>query len=1196
MPKYKLSTGEVIFVKDQDVELFLKSKESEGAVVVQEEAKTEAVATETAPVTAGDQAVDTGLVSENGSSELSSDESKKNITTSKIDTSYTKVDDDDKKSYLSKLWIDINKGSSSLGEMMASIPETIYDIFAIPQNLVAKITGDESISASSKKFKKITGISNPILDFYEKESEKLSKVQDIYNNENYEYQGIYKNFENGNYLDGFKQLGSGIAESAPVSISMMVGGATTSAAKLAGASTVAMAGPEIKDQLENEAQSSLTSIVKGIGLAGAESVFSSIGTGTLGKVYKDILLKEGKEEGVKIFRNGLVEMYATALKKAGAPAAMLGEGVEEVATTITQNMINGVGAFDNIADSFIQGVGGGSLYGAPINVSKAKKAVQEGIVNVKVNRIIKDSEFTNSIEPFAFSDVSDLQLNILKNKGAFELINNKVDKEVLGGRLSKEEGDKIKTNVSQTQGSINTIDRTDINESDKTTAVNLLKEKREKEQKIKSINDSSLTESESERIKTINKELASLVKKGSLSTSSSELGKNIEAVEKLASKIKGVNVKPLDNAEAIDNFIKENNLDIDKKASEQQGFIFQNKETGEQTIIINKEVASKERAVNVAAHEFLHALLFQTVKDSSTTQVSLGNSLKSYLDKVDADQVKDSDFAKRLDQYKQDPNNIKAEEVITLFSDALATGDIKFNESVFTKIGDVVRRALQSVGVSIKFNSGKDVYNFVKDYNKSISKGRLTKAQVKAAEGVKGGLVTKGVKSTSDAEIKLSKSNKELGNEIKALVPKGTSKSRYDNQVIGDVYEKLVFGKTLDGLINGQLNKYGVVGDNVYGKPKDIFLEDVKAQLYEKSLMRFNPETNDDLGGFVVNELIKYRIGDVVNRYKKEAGVEGKSLDVAAGEVGSVQEVADESISIEDQIDLDAAKARSETRLTKATKILSKEQYDKAAKMVEEKLKDIDPKKLSYKKIGGLATDILSEITDVPVGKILDATKNLSKEETSRGAMFIEKKIDYIRKTLPKGAVQEAATEKLMGTATGVANSILKRLYDKNPRIKKGAGLSPWSIKPGITNQDILDAIGRPKREDGKKFQINPRSPEGQVIKGILNLVDRNIANELARTVESDLTLEQKQDVAAGKSSTMFSKSFSLGLEAGSNTDNINSVLFSKSARNKYEQVLRAKRPELKDIPEQVDNLISWADCLDVKENKKAKYKKLGLF
>ncbi len=657
----------------------------------------------------------------------------------------------------------------------------------------------------------------------------------------------------------------------------------------------------------------------------------------------------------------------------------------------------------------------------------------------------------------------------------------------------------------------------DFSSDSKSKAIDLIIKKKQLEKDIEG-KEPELVTNQKEEIKKINTELQKVA-------ADNTLEKTTKSIEKLAGDIKGVNVKSLDNAKAIDDYIEENNLDIDKKASEQQGFIFQNKETGEQTIIINKDVAAKEQAVNVAAHEFLHALLFQTVKDSPTTQVSLGNSLKSYLDKVDADQVKDSNFAKRLDQYKQDPNNVKAEEVITLFSDALATGDIKFNENVFTKIGDVIRRALQSVGVSVKFNDGKDVYNFVKDYNKSVSKGKLTKAQIEASKGVKGSLIAEGVTTASKTDTKLSKSNKELGNEIKALVPEGTSKSRYDNQVIGNVYEKLVFGKTLDGLINGQLNKYGVVGDNVYGKPKDIFLEDVKAQLYEKSLMRFNPETNDDLGGFVVNELIKYRIGDVVNRYKKEAGVEGKSLDVAAGEVGSVQEVADESMSIEDQIDLDATQARSETRLTKATKIMSKEQYDKAAKIVEEKLKNIDPKKLSYKKIGGLATDVLSEITDVPAGKILDSTKNLSKEETSRGAMFIEKNIDYIRKTLPKGAVQEAATEKLMGTATGVANSILKRLYDKNPRIKKGAGLSPWSIKPGLTNQDILDAIGRPKREDGRKFQINPRSPEGQVIKGILNLVDRNIANELARTVESDLTLEQKQDVAAGKSNLMFAKS-----------------------------------------------------------------------
>ena len=66
----------------------------------------------------------------------------------------------------------------------------------------------------------------------------------------------------------------------------------------------------------------------------------------------------------------------------------------------------------------------------------------------------------------------------------------------------------------------------------------------------------------------------------------------------------------------------------------------------------------------------------------------------------------------------------------------------EFNENLFTKIGDVVRRALQSIGIKVKFNNGKDVYNFIKDYNRSIEKSKLTKAQTEAAtKGIEGGLV-----------------------------------------------------------------------------------------------------------------------------------------------------------------------------------------------------------------------------------------------------------------------------------------------------------------------------------------------------------------------------------------------------------------------------------------------------------------------
>ena len=94
-----------------------------------------------------------------------------------------------------------------------------------------------------------------------------------------------------------------------------------------------------------------------------------------------------------------------------------------------------------------------------------------------------------------------------------------------------------------------------------------------------------------------------------------------------------------------------------------------------------------------------------------------------------------------MEQYADQSKDVQMEEALTLFSDAIATGDIKFSENVFTKMGDVIRRSLQKLGVNIKFNNGRDVYNFVKDYNASIAKGDLSLAQVKAAaKGVEGHL------------------------------------------------------------------------------------------------------------------------------------------------------------------------------------------------------------------------------------------------------------------------------------------------------------------------------------------------------------------------------------------------------------------------------------------------------------------------
>ncbi len=427
-----------------------------------------------------------------------------------------------KKSYLEKLvTVDLAKGSTTLGEMMFSLGESFYDIFSLPQNSLVKAgVLPKEFEASSKKFKKEFGITNALLDFYQKESEKLGKEQAIWNNENYDTQGIYENFKKGNWSNGFKQLGSGLAESAPVSIGMMAGGASTSIPRLAAGSTPMFVGPELERlREENPGASEFDLTVKAIGLAGAETVFSAIGTGTLGKVYKDILLKEGKQQGSKIFRNGLIEMYEQALKKAGAPAGALGEGIEEVATQITQNMINGKDPFEGVNDAFLQGLGGGATYSGPINVMQVKQGIQEAVAINKINKnIVKinpNFNVNNLTEVYSKSvelstPISSLEeLKIAQIPNANTIVDQQIKKDLELGKINQDQADNIQNNFNNITKATQQLKPLGLQEN--VEASNLLIEKNKLQQKIKEVGDPALTKEDTARVNEINDRLGEIV-------------------------------------------------------------------------------------------------------------------------------------------------------------------------------------------------------------------------------------------------------------------------------------------------------------------------------------------------------------------------------------------------------------------------------------------------------------------------------------------------------------------------------------------------------------------------------------------------------------------------------------------------------------------------------------------------------------
>ena len=179
-----------------------------------------------------------------------------------------------------------------------------------------------------------------------------------------------------------------------------------------------------------------------------------------------------------------------------------------------------------------------------------------------------------------------------------------------------------------------------------------------------------------------------------------------------------------------------------KEAAKQFGFIRQNTD-GSFEITLNKD----KPMVGTAAHEFMHAVLFKTLGNQQQLQDNLGDALVDHVSELGGET---SVLGERLKAYgkfnkegvfERDANF--GEETITIMSEEIINGNLKFNENFFTKIGDIVRRFSQNyLGKEITFDTGRDVYNFVKDYSKSIKDGKINKAILKVAkEGAKGKLV-----------------------------------------------------------------------------------------------------------------------------------------------------------------------------------------------------------------------------------------------------------------------------------------------------------------------------------------------------------------------------------------------------------------------------------------------------------------------
>ena len=440
-------------------------------------------------------------------------------------------------SYMQKIGNDLAAGDKSLGEMLVSVPGTIYSMFNVVDTRIKKELGmlgiDTPVNKTEEEFEQMIG-TGPLLKKLVEEQEYRRKKGDIWNQSEGIKGGVTDNFSDGNFSDGFKQLGSMLAESAPVTIGIMMASFSgLGIGQIARGGTVAMAGPELRQQRENNPeQTEAMSVFKALGLGGAEMVFSAISSGSLAKVYKEIIFKEGVKKGTQTFQKGIVSMYQEALKKYGASAAMVGEGVEEVATQMTQNLINGRPALEGVPDAFTVGVAGGALYGSPISINNnIIQPLNEAVSRTKINTVLESSESNNIIEAFQNPTIGDLQFDLSKVKRSGEILDKDLKRRVKDGEMTQEEATKIKQNFFEASIIDVKLDARNLTGETKVQAANLIKERSRLQETIDEVDDASLTSVEQERIAEIDLELTSL--------------STITVTESVAGDTPSINVAPL---------------------------------------------------------------------------------------------------------------------------------------------------------------------------------------------------------------------------------------------------------------------------------------------------------------------------------------------------------------------------------------------------------------------------------------------------------------------------------------------------------------------------------------------------------------------------------------------------------------------------------------------------------------------------
>lgn len=267
-------------------------------------------------------------------------------------------------------------------------------------------------------------------------------------------------------------------------------------------------------------------------------------------------------------------------------------------------------------------------------------------------------------------------------------------------------------------------------------------------------------------------------------------------------------------------------------------------------IVINLQRAAKTQAVSAASHELLHKIL-KAEFSSNPEILKIVEEFKAILGKTNSALINEdgkqttvlAEIENRLALYPSSYIDDNPDEWLTAFSDMVAKGEVDFDsigESNWMKIGKAITDVFRGKGFTkIKFNTGQDVFDFIRDYQSSIKSGKISrKSSIRLKRGEK-------INSTGR---KLSKSRK--------LTEAEENRMEAIDQEIGEISDDLMQGFIDQDTHDRKIAKLEEEYENIENPPKVETKPKPKAKRKAKS-----PNTKEkDL------KKEKVLIGDAINK------------------------------------------------------------------------------------------------------------------------------------------------------------------------------------------------------------------------------------------------------------------------------------------------------------------------------------------